>query len=106
MAVDQYRQMILDSQSTDIIYSPYFTGVPGNYLTPSILNAGVDLAEVMAAKAGGDVKLSKETKPKAWKDIWSAGQGVGAIDEIVPVRTLVDQLIREFNEARAKLLKN
>jgi nitronate monooxygenase len=105
MAVDQYRQMILDAQATDIIYSPYFTGVPGNYLTPSILNAGLDLAEVMAAKAGGDVKLSKETKPKAWKDIWSAGQGVGAIDEIVPVRTLVDQLIREFNEARAKLLK-
>ena len=104
MAVEKYQQMILESHATDIIYSPFFTGVPGNYLTPSILNAGLDLAEVMAAKSGGDVRLSKETKPKAWKEIWGAGQGVGAIDEIVPVRTLVDQLITEFNEARAKLL--
>lgn len=104
MAVDKYQNMILESDATDIIYSPYFTGVPGNYLKPSIVAAGIDPAEVMAAKVGGDVRLSKETKPKTWKDIWGAGQGVGAIDAIVPVRTLVDQLISEFNAARAKLL--
>lgn len=105
MAPDKYQEMILQSDATDIIYSPFFTGVPGNYLKPSIVAAGLDPAEVLAAKAGGDVRLSKETKPKAWKDIWGAGQGVGAIDAIVPVRTLVDQLIREFNEAKAKILR-
>lgn len=104
MAPDKYQQMILESDATDIIYSPYFTGVPGNYLKPSIVAAGIDPAEVLAAKAGGDVRLSKETKPKAWKEIWGAGQGVGAIDEIVSVRTLVEQLISEFNAAKAKLL--
>jgi nitronate monooxygenase len=105
MAPDKYQQMILESDATDIIYSPFFTGVPGNYLKPSIVAAGIDPAEVLAAKAGGDVRLSKETKPKAWKEIWGAGQGVGAIDKIVSVRTLVDQLINEFNDAKAKLLK-
>ena len=104
MAPERYQQMILDADSTDIIYSPYFTGVPGNYLKPSIVAAGIDPAEVLAAKTGGDVRLSKETKPKAWKEIWGAGQGVGAIESIVSVRTLVDQLISEFNEAKAKLL--
>jgi nitronate monooxygenase len=59
---------------------------------------------VLAANTGGDVRLSKESKPKAWKEIWGAGQGVGAIESIVSVRELVDQLIREFNEAKAKLL--
>lgn len=105
MAPDKYQEMILQADATDIIYSPFFTGVPGNYLKPSIVAAGLDPAEVLAAKAGGDVRLSKETKPKAWKDIWGAGQGVGAIDAIVPVRTLVDQLVREFNEAKAKILR-
>ncbi len=104
MAPNTYQSMIVDADATDIIYTPYFTGVPGNYLKPSILAAGLDLDEVLAAKSGGTVRLSKETKPKAWKDIWGAGQGVGAIQKILPVRALVDELIAEFNTAKKRLL--
>jgi nitronate monooxygenase len=104
MAPDAYQSMIVDADATDIIYTPYFTGVPGNYLKPSVLAAGLDLDEVLAAKSGGAVRLSKETKPKAWKDIWGAGQGVGAIQKILPVRELVDQLIAEFDAAKKRLL--
>ena len=104
MAPDAYQSMIVDADATDIIYTPYFTGVPGNYLKPSILAAGIDLDEVLAARSGGTVRLSKETKPKAWKDIWGAGQGVGAIQKILPVRALVDELIAEFNTAKKRLL--
>lgn len=104
MAPDAYQSMIIGADATDIIYTPYFTGVPGNYLKPSVIAAGLDLDEVMAAKTGGTVRLSKETKPRAWKDIWGAGQGVGAIEQILPVRELVDQLIAEFDTAKKKLL--
>ena len=104
MAPDAYQSMIIGADATDIIYTPYFTGVPGNYLKPSVIAAGLDLDEVMAAKTGGTVRLSKETKPRAWKDIWGAGQGVGAIEKILPVRELVDQLIAEFDTAKKKLL--
>ena len=81
MANINYQKMVVDAEATDIIYSPYFTGVPGNYLKPSIIAAGIDLAEVQAAKSGGAVSLSKETKPKAWKEIWGCGQGIGAVKQ-------------------------
>jgi nitronate monooxygenase len=103
MAPDAYQQMIINADSTDIIYSPFFTGVPGNYLKPSILAAGLDPAEVLAAKPGGAVTLNKDARPKAWKDIWGAGQGVGAIAKTMTTRALVDQLIAEFNAAKSRL---
>ncbi len=103
MAPARYQEMVVESDSTDILYTPYFTGVPGNYLKPSIIAAGLDIEEVSAAKVGGTVSLNKDTKPKAWKDIWGAGQGVGAIQNALSVHELVDQLIDEYQAAKQLL---
>jgi nitronate monooxygenase len=101
-AAQEYKQAIVDSNSDDIVYSNLFTGVHGNYLKPSIRAAGLDpdnLPESDPSKMnfGGDSK-------KAWKDIWGCGQGIGAIDAIVPAGELVAKLKREYLEAKARLL--
>ncbi|MCB1382270.1 MAG: nitronate monooxygenase [Notoacmeibacter sp.] len=100
-AMDAYKQMIVDSNAADIIYSNLFTGVHGNYLKGSIRNAGMDpdhLPESDPSKMnfGGD-------KTKAWKDIWGCGQGIGAVKEIVPAAALVDRLAREYAGAKARI---
>ena len=100
-ALDAYKQCVVDSTSDDIVYSNLFTGVHGNYLAPSIRNAGLDpenLPESDPSKMnfGGDAK-------KAWKDIWGCGQGIGAITSVVPVAERIAQLKKEYQEARARL---
>ena len=102
-AADAYKQMIVDSNSADIVYSSKFTGVPGNYLRGSIVAAGLD----PEALGNGDPSQmsfgSGESSAKAWKDIWGSGQGIGAIKKIVPAAELVARLKAEYAEARAKL---
>jgi nitronate monooxygenase len=100
-AAEEYKQCIVDSNSDDIIYSNLFTGVHGNYLAPSVRNAGMDpdnLPESDPSKMdfGGD-------KSKAWKDIWGCGQGIGAINKVQSTADLVAQFKREFAEAKARL---
>ncbi len=100
-AAEAYKQMIVASNSDDIVYSNLFTGVHGNYLKGSIVAAGMDPenlpeSDPSAMNFGGDSK-------KAWKDIWGCGQGIGAIREIVPAAQLVDRLEREYRAARARL---
>ncbi|MGY0195347.1 NAD(P)H-dependent flavin oxidoreductase [Leptothrix sp. BB-4] len=100
-ASDAYKQCIVDSNSDDIVYSSLFTGVHGNYLKPSIRAAGMDpdaLPEADPSKMnfGGDAK-------KAWKDIWGCGQGIGAIDRVVPAAERVRQLAEEYAAARQRL---
>ena len=100
-AAEEYKQAIVEASSDDIVYSNLFTGVHGNYLAPSIRNAGLDpenLPESDASKMnfGGDAK-------KAWKDIWGCGQGIGAVKAVVPTADLVARLQSEYEEARAHL---
>ena len=100
-AAEEYKQAIVEASSDDIIYSNLFTGIHGNYLAPSIRNAGLDpenLPESDASKMnfGGDAK-------KAWKDIWGCGQGIGAVKAVLPTADLVARLQREYEEARARL---
>lgn len=100
-AVDAYKQAIVDSNSDDIVYSNLFTGVHGNYLAPSIRAAGLDpdnLPESDPSKMnfGGDAK-------KAWKDIWGCGQGIGAIDRVLPTAELVARMKAEYQAARQRL---
>ena len=100
-ALDAYKQCVVDSTSDDIVYSNLFTGVHGNYLAPSIRNAGLDpenLPESDPSKMnfGGDAK-------KAWKDIWGCGQGISAVKKVVPTAELVARLKREYQEARTRL---
>jgi nitronate monooxygenase len=104
-ASDAYKQCIVDSNSDDIVYSSLFTGVHGNYLKPSIRNAGMDpdnLPESDPTKmnfGGGE-----GSKSKAWKDIWGCGQGIGAVQQVLPTRDLVARLAREYQAARARVL--
>ncbi len=100
-ASEAYKQMIVDSNSDDIVYSNLFTGVHGNYLRGSIINAGMDPDQLpesdpSAMNFGGDAK-------KAWKDIWGCGQGIGAVREVVPAAQLVARLAREYQAARERL---
>lgn len=101
-AVDGYKQMIIDSAAADVVYTPYFTGVHGNYLKPSIVAAGLDPDNLAPVDKSSMNFGSGRTK--AWKDIWGAGQGVGNIDDAPPVRELVARLGREYEAARARVL--
>jgi nitronate monooxygenase len=100
-AADDYKQAVVDSTSDDVVLSNLFTGVHGNYLAPSIRNAGLDpdnLPESDPSKMnfGGDAK-------KAWKDIWGCGQGIGAVKAVVPTAELVARLKREYQEAKSRI---
>ncbi len=97
--------MIVDSAAADIAYTSRFSGVHGSYLKPSIANAGLDpenLAE--NDKSAMDfAKREKDGGAKAWKDIWSAGQGVGTIDDIPKTEDLIMRLADEYDAARRAL---
>jgi nitronate monooxygenase len=100
-AAEAYKQCIVDCDSDDIVYSNLFTGVHGNYLKPSIRNAGLDpdhLPESDPSKMnfGGD-------GAKAWKDIWGCGQGIAAVKAVLPAGELVARLKREYDAARGRL---
>jgi nitronate monooxygenase len=100
----EYKQMIVDSGADDVVYTSLFTGVKGNYLRKSVTAAGFDpdnLPEADKSKmnfgSGGNVGK------KAWRDIWSAGQGVGNIHDVIPTRELVARLIVEYADAKRRL---
>ncbi len=100
-AEDAYKQMIVDSNSDDIVYSNLFTGVHGNYLRGSIVNAGMDpehLPESDPSKMNFSSGLAK-----AWKDIWGSGQGIGAVHQVLPAAALVKRLADEYLAARQRL---
>jgi nitronate monooxygenase len=101
-AQPEYKQMIVESTSDDIVYSSLFTGVHGNYLKGSIRNAGLDpdaLPESDPSKMnfGG-------AATKAWKEIWGCGQGIAAVKAVVPAQALVARLAAEYQEARRRVL--
>jgi nitronate monooxygenase len=103
-ALPEYKEMIVDSQAADIVYSSLFSGVHGSYLKGSIENAGFDADTLPEGdKAAMDFAKRNKAKAKAWRDIWSAGQGVGNIDEIRPARDLILRMEQEYNAASEKL---
>jgi nitronate monooxygenase len=103
-AMPEYKQMIVDSKAEDIIYSSLFTGIHGNYLRGSIEKSGLDPNQLPEAdKSTMNFGSGGNTHKKAWKDIWGAGQGVGAIHDIPDVATLVDRIETEYLAAKAKL---
>lgn len=102
MAVEAYKQMIVDSNSGDIVYTPLFSGVHGSYLAGSIRKAGLDPANLPENDAPGQYR-NREARPKTWKEIWGAGQGVGNIDDIPTVAELVDRLEAEYRAARQRI---
>jgi nitronate monooxygenase len=99
-----YKQMILDSSSDEVVYTSLFTGVKGNYLARSVTAAGLDAANLPEAdKSKMDFGSGGNTEKKAWRDIWSAGQGVGNIHEVLPTRELVARMVREYEDTRRRL---
>jgi len=101
---DAYRQAIIESAAEDIIYTNLFTGVHGNYLKKSIINAGLDPDQLpQADKTAMNFGSGGTSKAKAWRDIWGAGQGVGLIDEVLSVDEVVARLKVEYESARNRL---
>jgi nitronate monooxygenase len=105
-AVPEYKQMIVESSSDDIVYSNLFTGVHGNYLRGSIVAAGMDPENLPQSDPSKMDFGAAVTGAKAWKEIWGSGQGIGAITEVVPTRVLVQRLEREYRAARQRLHLN
>ena len=103
-APDGYKQAIVDSGAADIVYSDLFTGVHGNYLRSSIVNAGLD-PDNLAAGNLDTMKFGSggSSKSKAWKDIWGSGQGIGAIDRVRSVADYVDLLAEQYAAAKDRL---
>ena len=103
-ASEAYKQGIVEGRAADIVYTNLFTGVHGNYLRSSIVNAGLDpdhLPESDASKMS--FGSGSDAKAKDWKDIWGCGQGIGAVDKIVTTQELVDRLKREYAQARERV---
>lgn len=101
-AAEAYKQAILDSAAADVVYTPYFTGVHGNYLKKSIEAAGLDPAN-LPERDKNAMNFGGSTAAKAWKDIWGAGQGVGTIGEVLPTAELVARLQQEYRSAKTAL---
>ncbi|NNF40656.1 MAG: nitronate monooxygenase [Woeseiaceae bacterium] len=103
-AVPEYKEMIVASSAADIVYTSLFSGVHGSYLKPSIRNVGMDPDNLPdGSKDTMDFSKGTDTEAKAWRDIWSAGQGVGGIHDIPPVRDLVLQMEQEYRQTLARL---
>ena len=98
-ATDAYKQMILKSAAADIVYTAVFSGVSGNYLSMSVAQAGLDPLSLPQDQG----KMNYNSEKKAWRDIWSAGQGVGQIEDIPGVAELVERLAREYAAAKARI---
>ena len=99
-AEPEYKQMLIESSANDIVYSNLFTGVLGNYLKPSIQNAGLDPDNLPTAdKSAMNFGSGGNTDSKAWKDIWGSGQGIGLIEDAPTEEDLVLRIRSEFNEA-------
>ncbi|MGZ8211818.1 MAG: NAD(P)H-dependent flavin oxidoreductase [Burkholderiales bacterium] len=105
LAADAYKQMIVASNAEDIVYTPFFSGVHGSYLKASIRNAGLDPDNLPTPSGEEKLKYrSRDERPKTWKDIWGAGQGVGNIDSVLPTRELVDRIAAEYAAAKRRML--
>jgi nitronate monooxygenase len=98
---DSYRQAIVDSAAADIVYTNLFTGVHGNYLKKSIVNAGMDPDAL--PQADKSAMNFGSGSAKAWRDIWGAGQGVGLMNDVPTVADMVQRLKQEYDAARARL---
>jgi nitronate monooxygenase len=101
-AGEDYKSMIVDASADDIVYTPLFSGLPGNYLKPSIVAAGLDPDNLPAPDPGASYRR-RDDRPQAWKTVWGAGQGVGGVGAVLPVAEVVARLRSEYDAARRAL---
>ena len=102
-ADERYKQMIADSGASDIVYSDLFTGVWGNYLKASIEAQGMDPNNLERSDPSNMNFGADREKPKSWKEIWGAGQGIGAVKEVRPAAEVVERMATEYAAARKRL---
>ena len=100
LAPEAYKRMIVEARAADVVYTPSISGVDANFLGPSLTAAGLDLANLPPRP---QMNMDKEKEHRAWRDIWSAGQGVGAVTDVPSVAELCTRLMREFEEARGRM---
>ena len=98
-----FRQMIVDGTAADIVTTNCFTGVDANFLRPSLLEHGLDPANLKRAQGSGINIDGGGDNAKAWKEIWSAGQGIGAVSRSEPAGAYVERLAQEYSAARAAM---
>ena len=99
-ASEGYKRGLVAGSAGDIVYTNTFTGVHGNYLRQSIVDAGLD-PDALPASDPSSMDFGSERSAKAWRDIWGSGQGIGAVQDVVPAGELVARLIAEYEAARA-----
>ena len=102
-AAEDYKSGIVAGRADDIVYTNLFTGVHGNYLRASIIQAGLDPDHLPESDPKNMDFSSGGSKPKAWKEIWGSGQGIGAVKAVEPVSALVDRLAGEYEAARKRV---
>lgn len=104
---ERYKEEILKAAAADIVYTDLFSGVHGNYLKHSVITAGFDPKNLPRSDPNKmNFGSGSGAEKKVWRDIWSAGQGVGQIDSIQPVREVVAKLAAEYAAARRRLQIN
>ncbi|TQF27582.1 2-nitropropane dioxygenase [Bradyrhizobium sp. UNPF46] len=102
LAGKPYKDMLIDCDARDLVYTPAFSGIPANMLRPSIVSNGMD-PDRLPKKDHIDLGEEFNHEAKAWRDIWTAGQGVGSIHDCVAVADLVDRMKREYQLAAEPL---
>ena len=103
-ADQRYKDMLIESSASDIVYSSLFTGLNGNYLKPSIEKAGLDPDNLPGAdKSKMNFGSGGNTKSKAWKDMWGSGQGIGSIKNDPTVQDLVNELTEQYEQAYGEM---
>ena len=103
-ATPEYKQGILDGAAADVVYTDFFSGVHANYLRPSIVAAGLDPDNLVRPDDVRPGQLVFKSQVKAWKDVWGVGQGIGAINDIPDVASLVERLETEYRAAKERLV--
>ena len=101
LAPEDYRQMLIESTMDDLIYTNAFSGAYANMLRPSISAAGLD-PDNLVPKTSVDLSHLHQSEKKAWKEIWSAGQGVGTVRDVTTVAALVEKLRTEYRQVVAE----
>ncbi|HEX9207092.1 MAG TPA: nitronate monooxygenase family protein [Steroidobacteraceae bacterium] len=103
-ALPEYKQMLVDSSSDDVVYTSLFTGVKGNYLRRSVVAAGFDVDNLPEAdKSKMNFGSGGNMEKKAWRDIWSGGQGVGNIHDVRPAREVIERMVDEYSAAKRRI---
>jgi nitronate monooxygenase len=105
MASNAYKEMLIDEGPTDLVYTPAFSGIPANMMRRSIIENGMD-PDNLPSKDSIDLGEEFNHEAKAWRDIWTAGQGVGAIHDVRPVKAVIRQMVDEYRSAQQESLRN